>query len=742
MPSPSKHVWKFTRAGGLDQVRFETAEDFSDLGNLDQKLWVALSCPTRGVEFDERTLALIDTDGDGRVRAPELIAAVAWVCQQLKDPGALAEGGAALPLGAINDATESGAQLLACARRILKALGKPDATEITVVDTADPAKILGRSEFHGDGVLQPESAGGDASLQQVIRDIMATTGTVKDRRGVDGVDAALLARFFDELKTRDTWLAQAEQTARPLGEDTPAAFAALQAVKNKVADYFARCRLAAFDGRAAAPLNRAESEFAALAAQDLSTLGDAVAALPLARVEAGRALPLAEGVNPAWATPLAAFRAGVVEPLLGRGRTVLTEAEWDEILGKFASYAALTTAKAAVAVEKLGSGRIRELLAGDTRAKLEELIRKDLAVAPEIAAIDSVERLARYHRDLGRLLNNFVAFADFYSPDRWATFQAGTLYLDGRSCELCVQVDDPGAHAGLAVLSKMYLAYCDCRRPGGATIKIAACFTQGDSDFLMVGRNGIFYDRKGRDWDATITKVLDNPISIRQAFWAPYKKFLRMIEEQVAKRAATAESASDAKLAAAASATANVDKGAAKPEPKKFDLALITGIGVALGSIGTMLAAIFAKVVDFDWWKYPLVLVGLMLLISLPSMLIAWLKLRQRTLGPVLDANGWAINGRVRINIPLGTALTHQAKLPVNSQRTLEDPYEDKDAARRRHWTIALLLVLALAAAAWWWRDRWWWRVTGGTPPAPAAATAPVNPTAPKPEAAVKPANP
>jgi hypothetical protein len=539
MPSPSKHVWKFTRAGGLDQVRFETAEDFSDLGNLDQKLWVALSCPTRGVEFDERTLALIDTDGDGRVRAPELIAAVAWVCQQLKDPGALAEGGAALPLGAINDATESGAQLLACARRILKALGKPDATEITVVDTADPAKILGRSEFHGDGVLQPESAGGDASLQQVIRDIMATTGTVKDRRGVDGVDAALLARFFDELKTRDTWLAQAEQTARPLGEDTPAAFAALQAVKNKVADYFARCRLAAFDGRAAAPLNRAESEFAALAAQDLSTLGDAVAALPLARVEAGRALPLAEGVNPAWATPLAAFRAGVVEPLLGRGRTVLTEAEWDEILGKFASYAALTTAKAAVAVEKLGSGRIRELLAGDTRAKLEELIRKDLAVAPEIAAIDSVERLARYHRDLGRLLNNFVAFADFYSPDRWATFQAGTLYLDGRSCELCVQVDDPGAHAGLAVLSKMYLAYCDCRRPGGATIKIAACFTQGDSDFLMVGRNGIFYDRKGRDWDATITKVLDNPISIRQAFWAPYKKFLRMIEEQVGLRRET-----------------------------------------------------------------------------------------------------------------------------------------------------------------------------------------------------------
>ena len=65
----SKHLWKFVRTGGLYQARFETAADFQNLGNLDQKLWVALSCPTRGLHFDERTLALVDTDGDGRIRA-------------------------------------------------------------------------------------------------------------------------------------------------------------------------------------------------------------------------------------------------------------------------------------------------------------------------------------------------------------------------------------------------------------------------------------------------------------------------------------------------------------------------------------------------------------------------------------------------------------------------------------------------------------------------------------------------
>ena len=102
----------------------------------------------------------------------------------------------------------------------------------------------------------------------------------------------------------------------------------------------------------------------------------------------------------------------------------------------------------------------------------------------------------------------------------------------------------------MAGLAGTYLAYCDCsRKATGEKMQIVAAFTGGDSDNLMVGRNGIFYDRKGRDWDATITKIIDNPISIRQAFWAPYKKLVRMIEEQVAKRAAAADAAAHAKLA-------------------------------------------------------------------------------------------------------------------------------------------------------------------------------------------------
>ncbi len=454
-----------------------------------------------------------------------------------------------------------------------------------------------------------------------------------------------------------------------------------------------------------------------------------VAGFPLAAVAPGKPLPLAEGVNPAWAGALANLQKIVGQPSL-------TEATWTALCARIAPYDAWSTGKVGGSVEKLGLPRIRELLAGNGKAALADLLAQDAALAPEYKAMVDVNRLARYHRDLRTLLHNFVNFADFYSRDRWAVFQAGTLYLDNRSTELCLRVDAPSP---LAAMSKAYIAYCTCTRAGGRTMNIAACFTQGDSDYLFVGRHGVFYDRRGRDWDATITSIVDNPISIRQAFMSPYKKLLRMVEEQVAKRAAAAEAESNAKLAATAEKAANADKASPAP-PKKVDVGTVAALGVAITGAISALTLILGYILQLKAWQYPFVLLGIVLVISLPSMLIAWLKLRQRTLGPILEGNGWAVNGRVRINIPFGSALTDLAVKPPGSKLSLEDPYEDKEAARRRRQTITLAVLLLLAAAAVWIRyDRvqrghYFWEPA--PPPAPAAPTnppAPANPAPAKP---------
>ncbi len=703
------HPWKFFRTGGLDQVSLESAADLLHLDTLDQKLWVALSCPVKGLELDECTLALIDTDRDGRIRVPELIAAVRWAAARLKDPGDLLKGAAELPLGAINDTTPEGRLLLASARQVLANIGKAGADAITAADASDTAKIFSASPLNGDGVIPPEATE-DPAVQALIKEIITCFGGTADRTGSVGVTAEKCDLFFTELAAYLAWVGQsAGKDIAVLGDATDAAVAALRAVRAKAEDYFARCRLAAFDARAIAALNRQETDYLAIAAKDLNISADEVAGFPLSRIEAGRPLPLLAAVNPAWAGALATLHQAVVTPVLGAAKTSLTDAEWTALNARFAAYETWLGGKAGSAVEKLGLARVKEILAGPGRGALAQLVARDQALEPEFKAIDEVNRLTHYHRDLRALLRNFVNFADFYSRDRWAVFQAGTLYLDSRSTELCLRVDGPDP---LAAMSKIYLAYCSCTRSGGQAMTIAACFTRGTSDYLFVGRHGVFYDRTGRDWDAVITSLVDNPISLRQAFWSPYKKFVRFLDEMAARRAATADAAANDRLGkvadkavtavanAAASSAVQAAQPAMSPPPKKLDVGVVAALGVAVGAIGGALATVSAKLAELHWWQVPLMLVAVMLAISLPAVVIAWLKLRQRTLGPILDANGWAINGRVRINIPFGSALTDLAELPPGAQRALEDPYEDKAAAARRRQVIALAVVLLLAAMA------------------------------------------
>jgi hypothetical protein len=693
------HRWKFFCAGGVEQVSLRNGADIANLPSLNQKLWVALACPTRGLEFDTKTLDLLDSDKDGRIRAPEVLDAIQWAGQVFVKLDDLLGGSDTLPLAAINSKTVAGSSVLVGAKRILENLGKSNATAISLADVADTSKIFAATQFNGDGIVPADSAKDDAT-RAAITDIITTYGALTDRSGKPGVDQAKVDAFFAEAAALSAWHTRGEtdKAVLPLGDATAKASAALKAVKVKVDDYFARCRLAAFDPRAAGPLNRAETEFVALAAKELTCQAEEIAKLPLARVEAGRPLPLHAGLNPAWADAVASLVTNAVTPLLGPGRASLSEADWLALQSKLAPYDAWVASKPASAVEKLGLARIRTLLSANAKEKISALIKQDAALEAENAQLTTVEKAVLFWRDLARLLHNFVNFSEFYSR-KGAVFQIGTLYLDGRSCHLCLPVADAAKHATLAGHSAAYLAYCDCTRAGGEKMSIVAAFTGGDSDHLMVGRNGVFYDRKGRDWDATITKLVSNPISLREAFWAPYKKFVRMIEDLVAKRAAAADAQSQAKLTSAATALATADKTApgAKPiEPKKIDVGTVAAIGVAVGGIGAMITGILSAFFGLGIWM-PIGMIALLLLISGPSMVLAYLKLRQRNLGPILDANGWAINGRARINVPFGAALTDVAALPPGSERSFQDPFAEKRRPWGFYFTLLVLLALGLS---------------------------------------------
>ena len=697
------HTWKFFRAGGFDQVRLATGADLMALDQLDQKLWVALACPTTGLEFDKATLALIDTDKDGRIRAPELIAATKWAGSCLKNPDELLNSSPSLALSAISEATPEGKQLLASAKQILATLKKADATAVTVEDASQVTEKFVETVLNGDGIIIPETAQDDAT-KQVINDIIACLGSDPDRSGKPGISQAKVDQFFADAQAFSDWhkKAESDKAILPLGDATAAAVAAVRAVKTKVDDYFMRCRLAAFDPRACNALNREEKEYLAFSAKDLTITSAEIAGFPLARVEAGRPLPLTQSVNPAWADAVTKFQNDAVKPLLGE-KSALTEAEWGQLLAKLGPYECWSAGLAGGTVAKLGRDRVRQILASPAKDTLSKLIAEDKSLEPQFTAIAAVEKLARYNRDLYKLLNNFVSFRDFYGRKDKAIFQAGTLYLDQRSCDLCLTVEDGGRHALLAGLSGTYLAYCDCvRKATGEKLQIVAAFTGGDSDNLMVGRNGIFYDRKGRDWDATITKIIENPISIPQAFWAPYKKVVRMIEEQVAKRAAAADTAATQQLQQGATAIVQADQPPPPPPPApvrtKMDTGTLAAIGLVLATLLGALGGIFGAIAKLPAWQVPLAIVGILLAISLPSMLLAWLKLRRRNLGPILDANGWAVNAKAKMNVPFGGSLTGVATLPAGSQRDLVDPFAEKKSPWPKLIVLAFLLVLIYVA--------------------------------------------
>ena len=206
-PKPPAHRWNFYRAGGVDQVRLDTGADVLSLDQLDQKLWVALSCPVQGLEFDARTLELLDSDGDAHVRPPEILAAVRWLRQVLKNADGLAAGRDGLALADLRTDTEEGKTVLAAAKNILANLGKDKDGVITVADATAKLQALGlvveRLELLGEAL---RVGGRYEDAVHAVRDDVRVPGDVRGDHGRAGGER--LGQDHPEALTRERWCAQ------------------------------------------------------------------------------------------------------------------------------------------------------------------------------------------------------------------------------------------------------------------------------------------------------------------------------------------------------------------------------------------------------------------------------------------------------------------------------------------------------------------------------------------------------
>lgn len=641
-------------------MRIDSGEDIAHLGELDQKLWTALSCPVDGLEFDREFLEYIDSDHDGRIRVKEVVKASEWICSILKDRDLLLNSSDTLPLSAFDTNSVEGCRLEKSARRVLESIGKSSKEAISMEDTTDSKAIFSKTCFNGDGIVTPLSAGDDAKAKDAIESALKCFPASLDRSGQDGVDAATVEAFYAALQAFKAWNDAKGEECSPFGTDSEKVFASVEALKALVDGYFTQCEYFAYDP---------ECEQAKESADSLSH--------PNADI-----LLHLDRINPKWATKVEEMR----KLALDSEAKVLTKADWNALKAKFAPLQAWLAAKAGEQVEALGLGKVAQLHAENKKAEVLSLIEKDLSLKEESDSIDDVHNLLLVYRHLYAFLNNFVRFGAFYDHNQKSVFDAGELYIDQRCLKLCMRVTDMGKQTMMAPQSGMYILYCDCiSKKTGKTATIAALLTDGSSDNLSVGMNAVFYDRNGLDYDATVTKIIDNPTSIRQAFFHPYRKLSKAISDRINKQAAEKES----KVTTGLTELANSTAPAAAAPKKAFDpttlLALTAGVGVGAGVILNAVSALVKP-----WYTLLLVIVGLCLVISGPSMFLAWLKLRKRNLGPILNANGWAINSAVMVNSLFGATLTSLAKYP--KILTAGDPFAIKKKSPLPY-VIAIFLI-------------------------------------------------
>ena len=714
MKSNGNYDWKFSTVGGVTRVCIESGNDILHLDELDRKLWTALSCPLKDLEIDEKTMTMLDTNGDGKIHIEEVVAASKWLTAVINNPDLLLTRSSVLPFTAFNTSNEEGLHLLETSKQILENLGL-EKSEISVADVSDSIAIFAKTKFNGDGIITENSAD-DEPLKALIKTIIDCMGSVTDRSGDPGIDTDKIEAFYTALADFKAWKEAGDAdkaNVLPYGDDTASALAACMAVKDKVDDFFMRCKLASFNADSAAVLDVSSAKIGEISGNNLAASVDEIATYPLARVNAEHRLPLGNEVNPAWAGAVANLKKLVIEKEYPNA-AYITEEQWVSMMAKFGAYNAWMGAKAGAAVEGLGYDAVVKALEENKKEALLDLVAQDKALEAKSNAIDQVDKLLHYYRDFYTLLTNFVTFSDFYSPEKKAIFQAGTLYIDERACDLCLKVHDMGAHNSMAAYSNMYILYCDCTcksKPG--TMTIAAVVTDGDIGDIVVGKHAVFYDRDGLGWNATVTKIVDNPISIRQAFWSPYRKMAKAVEDMINKRAAE----KDAKVMADANSkidNANLPADASKPAeaPKPpFDIAKFAGIfaaiGLAIGLVGAAIGGLF-EWLGMHWYNIVIFFAIIILIISGPSMIMAWLKLRKRNLAPVLNANGWALNQRILVNTKFGATLTGIAKYPVVKGK---DPFTTKAPLWKRilNWFIfaiclcvAVYFILPKDMRPWW----------------------------------------
>jgi hypothetical protein len=155
-------------------------------------------------------------------------------------------------------------------------------------------------------------------------------------------------------------------------------------------------------------------------------------------------------------------------------------------------------------------------------------------------------------------------------------------------------------------------------------------------------------------------------VSLCEAFWAPWRKIGELIGEQVKKFVG------DAQTKSVGGVTKAIDGVGAKPAAKPAAdtsangaalASSVAALGIGVGMVGAAFAGVVGLVAGLPWWKTAIGVLCVVMAVSLPSVVLAWFKLRRCDLGAILNAGGWAVNRPLRFSQKLAKRFTRKVGL-------------------------------------------------------------------------------
>jgi len=729
MPNDRKIL--FRKIGGTHQLSIDTPEDSRAILELDEALWMCVSAPAGSFICDPAFLKYLDTDGNGRIRADELRKGLSWLFDVLADTSALSDSSPEITLSAIDASKPPGDGVKTSAERVLSNIKAEDSSKITLEQTRSRQSILASGECNGDGVIPVESLD-NPDLAAFVNDVIATLESDTDAGGQPGVTAERVERFVSETKAYLEWLDKGSlpksgksSEIMVWGADTVPAYSAVAAVESKIDEFFRQCDLVAADPGVAKLFRADDAALSALNVNDDASMDAFLAAAPLAEPNPDGILPLDSGVNPYYAKALDDLNEKVLKKFLkSRGKIKrLDEEEWKRLKAEFAEFAEWNARKPETKVESLGAERLRELASSDAPKKLKPLFEKDLAVAAEIAKIAEVEKLILFKANILEFCRNFVSFSSLLDPTSLSMIQTGRLVMDGRVFELNMGISDRAAHKKTAELSDicvMYLKLTSQKDGKGSGMEVATAVTSGDVANLRIGKRGLFVTRDGREWDAEVVDFISRPVSVTEALKSPFVKLGGFLKKRTEKITSSSygklESSVDKGLDTVGSTVA-APPGKTKPassSPAWAGPLMLLGGGIGLAGLGSAFASVMNALKDNEVvLRIFLFAAGIALMIAIPIIVSAVMKLRRRNIGMFLEAAGWAMNAPMRMSRKMGLLFTRAPDLPPNAEQCVFDHTKAllkkagiKAGNPRLTWLTTIFLILAAAYAAqllgWW----------------------------------------